>query len=242
MNPDLLIITDNDTLYGINKGYYPDLSKSVNSGNLLVLSEGNWRDQGLRLKTNPLCSGEDVYIRNPYTNCYILASDNELLDDFIESKSIAIKEAFVWLGAKKIVLDEKIQDKDTLKIDADGEASKIAKGSLHTSINRISTVEISTLIESEDPNRQPKAPSEIEKWIQMHGLANDPKITTLLDRLKIDGRLNGSERYTVKYLNEIEFALKILASIDYKVFSSNLDFSFEHNHIHSITKKISLDF
>ena len=78
--PDILIIADEDTVYGVENGYYPDLTKSIRDGHLMVLGYDNWSNSGVKLKGSPLCNGEDVYIRNPYSNHYIKASDNELLD------------------------------------------------------------------------------------------------------------------------------------------------------------------
>ena len=244
MNPDLLIIADEDVLYGVDKGYYPDITKAVHTGNLLVVSEENWRSFPLKLKTPPLCNGTDIYIRNPYTNCYIPASDNELLDNFVEEKSIAIKEAFVWLGAKDIVIDKSIEDKDTTKLNSELKANSTNNrgGSLNVSLSRITSVDIKTLIESHDPNRKPKSPEVIESFLSDNGLINDPKISFCLERLKVDGVLSGTEKYTLTYLNEVEFALKILASLDYKVFSSSLDFSLEHNHLHKFSESLSLTF
>lgn len=244
MNPDLLIIAGEDVLYGVDKGYYPDITKAVRSGNLVVVSDDRWRDCSLKLKTPPLCNGTDVYIRNPYTNCYIPASDNELLDNFVEDKSIAIKEAFVWLGAKDIVIEKSIEDKDTTKLNSElkVKSANNTGGSLNVNFSRITSVDIITMIESHDPSRKPKSPEVIESFLYDHGLLNDTRITVLLERLKIEGVLTGTEKYTITYLNEVEFALKILASLDYKVFSGSLDFSLEHNHLHKFSESLKLTF
>ena len=65
--------------------------------------------------SKPLRNGEDVYILNPYTNKYISASDNELLDNLCIDKAYAVKEALVRMGAKRIVVENAFEDKDQHK-------------------------------------------------------------------------------------------------------------------------------
>lgn len=240
---DLLVFTDDDKLYGIEKGYYPDIKRAVDSGSMTVIPYSDVSKTQLRLRTAPLMNGEDVYLRNPFTNCYISASDNELLDEFCESKGHVIKEAFVWMGAKDIILKETINDRDDLKVSGglEGGAGS-GKGSMKCNFNKLSTVDISNLIESHDPGRTPKDIDKVESYLYRHGLANETKLVLLAERLREEGQLSGIEKYSVKYLNEIQVALKMLASFDYKVFSSKLDFSREHNTIHTFTQKIEIVF
>ncbi|MBR6869760.1 MAG: hypothetical protein IKM93_08090 [Bacteroidales bacterium] len=244
--PDILIIADEDTVYGVEHGYYPDLTKSVQDGNLMVLGYDNWRNNtDILLKERPLCKGEDVYIRNPYTNRYIKASDNELLDIFCEEKSLVIKEALVMMGAKHIIVEDNVFDKEQKNKGFKARLSNNAKGiggSLNTSFSRTESLNIKNQIESEDPNRIPKSYHEVSDFMDNHGLNNDTKLCLLRDRLKRDGKLTGKEHYTLTYLNEINSALNVLSSIDYKIFSGSLDFSLEHNHIHSISKKLIIEF
>ena len=240
---DVLIFADEDKVYGIKKAYYPDIKRAVDSGCLLVLPYDGWHDAGLRLKSKPRCNGEDVYIRNPYSNCFIPVSDAEILDSFISDKSLVIKEALVWMGAKDIVLDESVKNvgsqKGALKADA---TVGVGKGSLNVNMERLELVNIRSLIESHDSDRKPKSIEKVEEFLQEHGLANETKLTLLADRLREEGKLSGQEKYTVTYLNEVQFALGVLAGIDYKVFSGNLDFSRENVHLHSIDKVLTITF
>lgn len=244
--PDLLIITDDDIAYGVEKGYYPDLKKAVLDGNLQVIGYQEWQSNSeIQIKGKPLFNGEDVFILNPYSNCYIKASDNEILDLFCEDKSLVVKEALVKMGAKHIVIVDEVADKDTLNIGAKAKASSsgnVAGGSLNTSFSRIQSVDIKNCIESHDDNRIAKNPQEVQEFINNHGLIGDTKLKILYERLQSDGKLSGKEIYTLTYLNEVNFALNILASVNYKVFSGSLDFSLEHNHIHSITKNLTITF
>lgn len=75
-----------------------------------------------------------------------------------------------------------------------------------------------------------------------HGLASDSKLRLLCERLKSDGKISGIEKYEISYCSEIAQAINIAAKIDYKLFSANLDFSSEHNHVHIIKKSLEINF
>ncbi len=243
---NLLIIADDDLSYGIDKGYYPDLSKSIDLGNLSVypLGEvGALPDKDIHLSCAPLGDGEDVYIKNPYANCYVSMKDSDILNTFVETKSYAIKEALVKMGAKDIVLTENVHDKDQTRYEVNNE---IVVGPAKVEINgkymNELTVDMKSSVESHDPSRRPKSYREVMDFMGSHGLGNDAKLHLLAERLKSDGRITGVERYEVTYCSEIANALNIAASINYKVFSDKLDFSREHNHVHTITKTLEINF
>ena len=102
---NVLIVADEDIAYGIQKGYYPELTKKVEDGILTIIDYESYQNiPEIQLLSKPLRNGEDVYILNPYTNKYISASDNELLDNLCIDKAYAVKEALVRMGAKRIVV------------------------------------------------------------------------------------------------------------------------------------------
>ena len=87
--PSLLIIADDDLSYGIEKGYYPDLSKAINLNNLAVYPLSNvpsLKQKDICLSEKPIGDGEDVYLRNPYADCYVSMKDADILNTFVETK------------------------------------------------------------------------------------------------------------------------------------------------------------
>jgi len=108
-------------------------------------------------------------------------------------------------------------------------------------VNEIS-IDMKSCIESHDQNRKPKSYQEVVDFMKSHGLASDARLNILCERLKADGKISGVEKYEVTYCSEIVSALNIAASIDYKMFSDNLDFSREHNHVHTISKTLEINF
>lgn len=241
----LLIIADDDLSYGINQGYYPDMPKAIDLGNLTVCplsNVDNLIEHDIHLSARPIGYGE-VYFRNPYTNCYVSMKDSDLLNTFVETKSYAIKEALVLMGAKDIVMKESVHDKDSQNYESNNRMGyNIAKAEINGKcINEIS-VDMMSTIESHDPNRKPKSYKKIVDFMNGHGLASDSKLRLLCERLKSDGKISGIEKYEISYCSEIAQAINIAAKIDYKLFSANLDFSSEHNHVHIIKKSLEINF
>lgn len=242
----LLIIADDDLSYGINQGYYPDMTKAIDLGNLTVCplsNVDNLKEHDIQLSAQPIGEGEDVYLRNPYANYYVSMKDSNILNTFIETKSYAIKEVLVKMGAKDIVLKESVHDKNTSRYEVNNEMGiNVVKAKINGNYLNEITVDMKSSIESHDPNRKPKTYQEIVDFMVSHGLSNDSKLLLLAERLKTDGRISGIEKYEVTYCSEIASALKIAASIDYKMFSDNLDFSVEHNNVHIIKKSLEINF
>ena len=242
----LLIIADDDLSYGINQGYYPDMTKAIDLGNLTVCplsNVDNLIEHDIHLSAQPIGDGEDVYLRNPYANYYVSMKDSNILNTFIETKSYAIKEVLVKMGAKDIVLKESVHDKNTSRYEVNNEMGiNVVKAKINGNYLNEITVDMKSSIESHDPNRKPKTYQEIVDFMVSHGLSNDSKLLLLAERLKTDGRISGIEKYEVTYCSEIASALKIAASIDYKMFSDNLDFSVEHNNVHEIKKSLEINF
>lgn len=243
--PSLLIIADDDLSYGIDKGYYSDLSNAIKLNNLAVYpldKVPSLTDKDIRLSEKPIGDGE-VYLRNPYANNYVSMKNSDILNTFIETKSYAIKEALVKMGAKDIVLKESVHDKNTSRYEVNNEMGiNVVKAQINGNYLSDITVDMKSSIESHDPNRKPKPYQEVVNFMVSHGLSNDSKLLLLAERLKTDGRISGIEKYEVTYCSEIANALKIAASIDYKMFSDNFDFSVEHNHVHIIKKSLEINF
>ena len=242
---NVLIVADEDIANGIQKGYYPELTKKVEDGILTVIGYDSYQNiPEIQLLSKPLRNGEDVYILNPYTNKYILHSDNELLDKFCIDKAYAVKEALVRMGAKRIVVENEFKERDQHNTEGKTKVGVCSKGqgSLTTTFSRFSTINLESQLTSEDPDRIPKPYSDVKSFIENNGLSNDSRLGFLLNRMKEDGKLHGKEEYTLEYFNEVSFALNVLSTLNLSLFSSSLDFKLEHNHIHRISSKLSIEF
>lgn len=243
MEAELLIIADNDFEYGLKKGYYPKLKEALNNDKLEILSINEFKRRQIITKTVPLFNGQDCYLRNPYTGCYISVDDNDLPNVFVDSRTIAVKETLIRMGAKNISIYEETADKDTSQTTVNAEAGKgPIKGNVGVDYTNDISLNIKSKIEYHGPNNQPRKFERVKDFVISHGLGSDNNILPWLERFREDGKLSGTESIEVSFLSEIQNALRITASIDYKLFNAGIEFGHKHSHIHSITKKLSVDF
>lgn len=241
MKPELLIVTNEELTYGMENGYCPDFSQNIKNGNLSVLSLDEARNENLSKR--PLGNGMDFYVYNPYNNQYVCMWDSDILNKFVSDKSYAIKEALVRMGAKDIILKEDMSDSDNTHYNIQNKASlQLANADVSIDYESSSSVNLKSCIESHDINRKPKEYQKVKDFMIKHGLRGDTKLNLLLERLKEDGQLSGTEKYEVTYLSEIKSALNIAANINYQLFNDTLDFSKTHNHVHTISKTLEINF
>lgn len=242
MNDKVLIVVKSYTKRGIEKGYYQGWEEAIKRGSLKVVTYEELEQQS-DIKIQP-SGGNDIYVFNPYSNVYLRAVDNaNLMDEFYMGKSLVIKEAFVMMGAKHIVLRDEVIDKDNLQGSTGVKASTSTNnGSLNATFNKLNSTELKTKIESHDENRKARNAEEVRGFLNSRGLVGDEALQLLCDRLEKDGYLSGEESYTLTFYKEIEKALNVLSTLDCSVFNSSLDFSRDHNHIQKITKEIYVNF
>ena len=249
MKPSILVITDTDKSYGVNHGFYNELEKPIKNNQVKVISYDNIQDVGLSYSGDFTYDGKDIFILNPYSDLYVKIYNDDLFNSFLLGKSLAVKEVLVSMGAKRITVKDGIKIKDVDKIDSkidsnvDIPGDNGVKGSINAKYNGINSFDVQSVIESYDPNRKPKSYLEVKSYIDSHGLSNDQSLHLLLERLEQDGVLSGSEKYSFKCPQEIKTAMEFLSSLNVnQVFSSSLHFSLEHNHIHEVSKDLSIEF
>jgi len=169
--------------------------------------------------------------------------ETDIRESLINDKSYAIKEILVMMGAKHITLIENTKDTTNSTTQIEDHASvKFAKVNVNTNYELNSSVNISSLIESHDVNRQAKSAEDVESFMKKHGLWGDSGLLMLLERMKKDKLLHGTEKYSVSFCTELESALNIAAGINYKLFSNELDFSHKKNKVHIITSELKIEF
>lgn len=241
--PQLLIVdnAEGDRKYGIEHGYYPELITPIRSGSLAVITQDEIPKY--QLSTPPMGKGMDFYVSNPSAQTFISMWEPDILRILVGDKSFAVKEALVRMGAKDIVLTTDAKDADTMKININNQADfTLANADVTVDYDNSSSINLKSVIESHDSNRRPKSPDKVEAFMLSHGLITDASLMLLLDRLKEDKVLHGTEIYEITFLSEIQNALNIAANINYKLFNDKLDFSKKHNHVKTITKAIRINF
>lgn len=228
----ILIVLDEELSQAVQLGYYPEITQLVNKGDCKVFSlEDFYRGNiSAPLKQRPKGNGRDVYVRNPYTNVYecIYAPLESLGICFVSDKSLALKEALVRMGAKRILMlkEDKASEKKHDSVSLGG-SYKGVSGSVSMSLGSGYSNAVKKALEYSNPNNQPQNWEEAYDYIQNHGLIGESFITLLCDRLKTMGKLNGVERISVSYLNELSDSFGMTLGAGFKEFGVNVGYETE---------------
>ncbi len=237
--PQLIIVPDEDYLYGLTHEAYPEYNKELKSGKFKVLSkEVATNEYGISLPEE-----NRIYVRNVFDGTYrdITAENTERC--FIEAKAVAIREVLVMLGAQSAELVHSVkhlQDKD-LKVGATGKKGP-GSGNVDYHQNKQKKVNIDAIIKLEPFTRTAKTAEEVRKYAFTHGLGNDSTIIAWIDRLERDHKLEGPESIDVTFLEELTVARD--AALNLKLVQCEAGFNIDsiNKETHSFYEKISVDF
>ena len=84
---------------------------------------------------------------------------------------------------------------------------------------------------------------EVNRYLLTHGLENENNLKHLVERLERDGKLNGKEIVELTFLSELDSALDIIGSFNYKqIVKADISYKIEHHHTHVQNMKIEADF
>lgn len=216
---NLLIIADDELNYGIEHGYYPEITQLVKKGDceLCSLEEYNHGKVNLVLKQRPQGNAKDVYIKNPYTNVYenIYCPQDDVRFSFVSDKSFAMKEAFVRLGAKRIFVSEgtmhSVHTKNSAYVEGSYEG---VTGRITTTWGSGHSETVKKSLEYSNPYNQPRSWNEAFDYIKNHGLIGEASLVLLCERLRDCGRLSGKERMGVSFLDEYSNSFGLAVGVE----------------------------
>ncbi|MGN0223112.1 MAG: hypothetical protein ACI4AM_03690 [Muribaculaceae bacterium] len=233
---NIIAVVDIDKANGIRKGMY-------DTPTFEVLTVDEFHQLGI-IAPEPRLDRTEFYIRDPYKpSSYFRINDENVDKLMVESRSIAIREALVMLGAKDIRLYKDIHDTENSETNAKVKAGVLwVNGESEFNYQKDFSLTITQNIESHDPNRVAENPDAVFTYLREHNLANDANLIGLAERLQRKGYLSGTETIEVTFLSELQSALSILCKLNVKVFNAQLDFNHQQKSTHSITYKLSVDF
>lgn len=225
--PKVLLFAEDEYVYGVELGYYPEIKKQTDLNNLKVEYMKN-RSKYI-LDTDPIGDGSDLYFLNKYSGIYRKSIDSDLLNKFIDDQSHAVKESLIKLGAKHIVIIEEQNnaEKSNTRFSAGGGGVKVG-GEVGVGWSWNKEVDIKTRIEYSNDLNTARTPKDVETFINEHGLGGDTKLRGLWDRLNETGDLTGTtEKYEVSYLSDVGNAIDIAVAINAVAFNAKLNFARE---------------
>ena len=231
---DVLVVLDNDMVYGLRNGFYSDYRDVQDCQ---VISVDEFHAQKVNAPA-PALDGNDVYMRNPYTkDVFVPIMDEDIERKMISNRAYAVREALVMMGAKHISLEENISDidKSQTSVGVEGKFAG-AKGHVNVDYEKSISLTLKHAIESHDESRQPRPADEVWEYLRTHNLMTEDNLVHFAERLERDGFLGGTEKVRITFCSEIKSALNILSSLNYKVFCSKIDIESKKSNIHTIEK------
>ena len=224
---DLLLVGDVYTQSGVDRGYYPDLTKRVSVVDI---------DDKAALANVPFHGAcrpalNCLYARDVYSNSYVMIMDERQMevdnsDIFAKSKAAALRGALQKMGAKRIVVTNGLET--FRSSDAGGGVrggNIIARAEVNARYSDDASLKYKSCLEVSIPNNKPAPVAEITDYMNAHFLrCSDFDLENLLDLMK-RGVLAGScQSLTVDLLKEMNSVLEIAAGLDIKLFGFKANF------------------
>ena len=244
--PEMLIVADEEFMYGVQNGYYPELKKVYNSPQTKICTYDETHSLDLQLATEPNLTGCTCYMLNRYAQKYMELTDPNLENSLISDQCIAVKELLVALGAKSIRLSREVEDVKEQSAEGElGVGYKVGEVKVGMGRDQVRRMNMKVLIESYDPQRLPKSVAAIENFLRKKGLQHESHLVCLVERLKNDDhqRLYGVEKMSLSFLSEVQDALKLIADINIGLFfNAYAEHETRLKQMHSFRECLEVDF
>ena len=225
---DLLLVGDEYTQSGIDRGYYPvSLTSRVSVVDI---------DDKAALANVPFHGAcrpalNCLYARDVYSNSYVMIMDDRQMevdnsDIFVKSKAAALRGALQKMGAKRIVATnvlETFQSSDTGGGVRGG--NFVARADINTRYSDDASMRYKSCLEIDIPNNTPDPEAEVINYMNVHFLRNsDLDLENLLDRMNKGKFASSSLTLTVDLFKEVNSILEIAAGLDIKLLGFKANF------------------
>lgn len=238
--PKLLVISDEDYVYGYHEGYYPEVTKLMRNqerDQMLMTrhdAEKRW-GRGI-LATSPVPDKHECYLLNPYDQIYYLAGSSAWENKLIETKELVYKRVLQMLGAKKVRLVRNVEEelKSREELDVNGKAGTFVgrvEASGHYDEERRNKTSAHTAIEFEDSTNSPSSPEEIREFMLRSGMSNELSLMLLVEELEQRTVVSGKHKFTAVFLSEMDDAQNLVAQLSggWKAFGASLSSEYKRN-------------
>lgn len=238
--PKTLVLADEDFVYGVKKGYYPEYDAQRKIKNLEFVSLNEVIKNPETWQLDKTDKEEAVFILDPYTQGYIRIDNNDLFTTVITDKAIAFQRALLNMGARCVILEKMINDakKETTNVEANGGKKGLfsAKGSVD--YEKVQEIDLSAKLCTLKKNNTPKSIESIKKHLLETGLMTDPVLKDLFYELNESGVINEFKKVEFEFKSELDTAINVAANMDYGPISA--DIKVERKQINTQQVKQSL--
>lgn len=223
---ELLLVGDEYTQSGIDRGYYP-LSLTSRVSVVDINDKAALANVPFHGACRPALNC--LYALDVYSGSYVMIMDERQMevdnsDIFARSKAAALRGALLKMGAKRIVVTNALE---TFRSSDTGGGVRggniIARAEVNASYSDDASMKYKSCLEISIPNNRPASKAEIINYMNVHFLRNsDLDLENLLDQME---HLTGStQTLTEDLFKEANSVLNIAAGLDIKLFGFKANF------------------
>lgn len=242
--PKVLILADDDYVYGVKKGFYPEYDVLRENNNLEFITLSDVRNNPGLWRLDKTDKEEAVFILNPYSQGYVRADNKDLTREVITSKAIAFQRALLNMGAHCVILTKMVHDAKNRTIDGGVHGGK--KGLFAANANvkheKGEIIDLSGKLCTLKKTNIPKSVENVKNQLIETGLINDPIIRDLFDEFCETGKLSENKKVEFHFKSELDSALDIAASIDYGAIGGGMDVGVKKKEIHEVNQSLIVYF
>lgn len=224
--PEVLVIENEDYMYGLREGYYPEEKKAYDEAmNLEVMTLKQvvelWGKDVLAKQSSALRA--QSYVLNKVEGRYYPTDSPSLSRDLATSRALAYKTMLKMMGAIEIGLKKEQRECRTTQrefgVEASGEYGVVGANSKYDSKREQSAQEaFSSCIEFKDTLSRPRPVSEVKRWVLEKGLMEDSVVRSWMEEYEMyGGQMSGTENYEVTYLSELDTVSQIHAGLQARI-------------------------
>lgn len=240
----LLIDEDGFTKLAIESGLYPELTKELEHGDLMVADHNEAKNL---LNQNAIESIEDngYYMLNPYCGNlrYELASSKGLELRYINDKMETVKNILIMMGAKsiKMVESEKSTSHQTHSGQIEFSVPK-SQGGLSGRSDKNEVEKFFSKATYDDSQNKAIPCEDIEREIVRTGLTSVSFFGNCLNRLRSGNPLTGKHTMEYSSLGEVKKGFEIGAKLKVVRFKTEVDYQQLSEETHEFTTTLEVDF
>ena len=242
--PKTLILTTEEDVRCVRKGFYPEYNHIIQTNELGLVSLNEVLQNPKMWNLDKLDKKEAVYVLNPFSQQYIRIDDNNVSSEtFISEKAIATKRALLMMGAHCVLHEEIVKDISNMDVSGGVQGKKGNKSAnIEGKYSSRESVNLTTKLYTLNMKNMPSELKTVEDYLNEKELMNDGCLHDWFETFKRDGFLTGSDVITIDFTKELNSALAIAAGINYGPIGGELKVDVTKSSLHQFSQTIRVYF
>ncbi len=140
--PPVLVLTNDDYIYGMEKGYYDDHNKDLKeAGKIIFINKKDALEREKKGEIKNISNlGGEIFIYEPYSDVYLPESHDDTCASFLLNKALTILRILKLMGVHCVLLSDEKTDITDNKYEGDLHIDTSAKRIIERIIERIKKI------------------------------------------------------------------------------------------------------